>query len=111
MGKLTDRRPDGPGPASRLGWAVLALFSAAFAVFEAAVHGWWTGLAGAVLLTGPLLVHRAAHRALPPVVVLVAYSLSPLDQPWIFTAALGLLTAVAVRRASAGRPRRCSTTG
>ncbi|MFD8480625.1 hypothetical protein [Kitasatospora sp. NPDC059673] len=110
MGELTDRRQAGPGPVSRLGWAALALCSAAFAVFEAAVHGWWTGLAGAALLVVPLLVRRATRRALPPIVVLVAYSLSPLDQPWIFTAALGWLTAVAVRRASAGRPRRCSTT-
>ncbi|WP_157815712.1 hypothetical protein [Kitasatospora sp. CB02891] len=105
-----------------LGWAALALFTAAFAIFEAVAHGWWTALAGAALLVVPGLVgrvgpvgpraDRAAHRALPPVVVLIAYSLSPLEQPWIFTAALGRLTAVAISScASAGRRRRCSTTG
>ncbi|MFF2625281.1 hypothetical protein ACFVUN_05845 [Kitasatospora griseola] len=115
---MPTRRPV-PGLGAVLGRAVLALFTAAFAIFEAVAHGWWTALAGAALLVAPGLVgrvgpraDRAAHRALPPVVVLIAYSLSPLEQPWIFTAALGWLTAVAISScASAGRRRRCSTTG
>ncbi|MFD7643519.1 hypothetical protein ACFV4P_23025 [Kitasatospora sp. NPDC059795] len=111
MGELTDRKDTGPGAASRLAWAALALFTAAFAIFEAVVHDWWTGLAGAALFAAALPTGPVGRHALPPTAVLVAYSLSPLEQPWIFTAALGWLTAVAVRRASAGRSRRCSTTG
>ncbi|MFJ1796254.1 hypothetical protein [Kitasatospora griseola] len=118
-GELTPPRRPAAGLGAVLGWAALALFTAAFATFEAVAHGWWTGLAGAALLVAPGLVgrigpraDRAAHRALPPVVVLTAYSLSPLEQPWIFTAALGWLTGVAISWcASAGRRRRCSTTG
>jgi hypothetical protein len=99
----------------RLAWGALALFLAAFAVFESAKYGLPTTaaalaffvlpdaarLAGA-RLPGPL--HQAVHRVWIPLVVLVGYSFGPIVWPPLFTAGLSWLTRIAVDRTFGRRP-------
>ena len=102
-------RPNRSAGAKRVAWIALAVFTAAFAVFETFQHGLWAGIAAPALFLAPGLTERAGNRvynathwAVIPVVLLLAYTFSPLTTAWMFNAALGWLTRIAVERA-AGR--------
>ncbi|MET8144627.1 DUF4260 family protein [Sphaerisporangium sp. NPDC005288] len=114
----TERTPDdasrsGPpvgGRPRKIGWGALALFLAAFAVFESVKYGLPTTAAALLFfalcdlarLAGvrpPGMLYQAVHRVWIPLVVLIAYSLGPVAWPPLFTAALGWLTRIAVERA------------
>ena len=96
------------GP-QRIGWAALALFLAAFAIFESLKYGLPTTAAALVFfalpdvarLAGvrqPGLLYQAVHRVWIPLVVLIAYTFGPIVWPPLFTAALGWLTRITVNR-------------
>ncbi|MBE3010303.1 DUF4260 family protein [Microbispora sp. NEAU-D428] len=100
----------GGGRLRKIGWAVIALFLAAFAVFESVKYGLPTTVATLVFfaladlarLAGvrpPGVLYQAVHRVWIPLVVLVAYSFGPIVWPPLFTAALGWLTRIALERA------------
>ncbi|MQY06580.1 DUF4260 domain-containing protein [Actinomadura macrotermitis] len=93
----------------KIGWGALALFLAAFTVFESVKYGVPTTagalvffvLPDAVRTAGarpPGVLYQAAHRVWIPLVVLVAYSIGPVEWPPLFTAALGWLTRIVVER-------------
>jgi hypothetical protein len=117
MVTLTGRRlTSAPLPrnsvAARIAWAALALFTTAFAVLEGLNHGLWTAIAALVLFLAPGLTERRGplgynwtHRALLPFLVLLAYTVSPLNAAWIFSAGLGWLTRIACERAAGRRLR------
>jgi hypothetical protein len=101
---------------SALGWArivcwwLLALFLAAFAVFESAKYGLPTTAAAALFFALPDLArlarvrpggvpHQAVHRVWIPLAVLVGYTFGPVVWPPLFTAGLGWLTRIALERA------------
>ncbi|GIH67380.1 hypothetical protein Msi02_81970 [Microbispora siamensis] len=105
----------------RIGWGVIALFLAAFAVFESVKYGVPTTVATLVFfaladlarLAGvrpPGVLYQAVHRVWIPLVVLVAYSFGPIVWPPLFPAALGWLTRIALDRAL-GRGFSRSTAG
>ncbi|WP_079319677.1 DUF4260 family protein [Microbispora sp. GKU 823] len=111
----------GGGRVRRIGWGVIALFLAAFAVFESVKYGVPTTVAALVFfaladlarLAGvrpPGVLYQAVHRVWIPLVVLVAYSFGPIVWPPLFTAALGWLTRIALERAL-GRGFSRSTAG
>ncbi|TCC43188.1 DUF4260 domain-containing protein [Kribbella sindirgiensis] len=97
---------------ARSPWPPLAIFLAAFAVFESLKYG-VSAIAAALAffalpdvarLVGvrpPGLVYQAVHRVWIPLVVLIVYSFGPIAWPPIFTAALGWLTRIAVNGAIA----------
>ncbi|TMR99945.1 DUF4260 domain-containing protein [Nonomuraea basaltis] len=93
----------------RIGWGVLALFLAAFAVFESVKYGLPTtaamllffALPDLVRLAGvrpPGLLFQAVHRVWIPLAVLAGYTFGPIVWPPLFTAGLGWLTRIAVER-------------
>ncbi|WP_214324346.1 DUF4260 family protein [Nonomuraea sediminis] len=95
--------------ARRVAWGALALFLAAFAVFESVKYGLPTtaaallffALPDASRLAGirpPGLPYQAVHRLWIPLVVAVGYSFGPIVWPPLFTAALGWLTRIALDR-------------
>ncbi|KAB8189467.1 DUF4260 family protein [Nonomuraea phyllanthi] len=103
-------RRRGAGRLRRLGWGALALFLAAFAIFESVKYGLPTTVAMLLFfalidlarLAGvrpPGVLHQALHRVWIPLVVVVAYSFGPIVWPPLFTAGLGWLTRIAVERA------------
>ncbi|GCD97333.1 DUF4260 family protein [Embleya hyalina] len=107
-------------------WGVLALFLAAFAVFESVKYGFATSAAALVFFVLPDLTmfvgagdalrdgthergrlqvravpfYNALHRAWVPLIVLVGYSVGPIEWPPLFTAGLGWLTHIAMDRAA-----------
>ncbi|MGR6915602.1 hypothetical protein ACU635_15270 [[Actinomadura] parvosata] len=94
---------------SRLAWGALALFLAAFAVFESVKYGLPTTAAALAFVVlpdvarlagvrppGPL--HQAVHRVWIPLAVLVFYTFGPIVWPPLFTAGLGWLTRIAADR-------------
>lgn len=94
----------------KIGWGALALFLAAFAVFESVKYGLPTTAAALMFfalsdlarLAGvhpPGVLYQAVHRVWIPLVVLVAYTFGPVVWPPLFTAALGWLTRIALERA------------
>jgi hypothetical protein len=98
----------GSGP-RRIGWSALALFLAAFAIFESLKYGLPTTAAALAFfalpdlarlagLRAPGLLYQAVHRVWIPLVVLVAYTFGPIVWPPLFTAALGWLTRISVNR-------------
>lgn len=102
------------GP-QRIAWAALAIFLAAFAVFESLKYGLATtaaalaffalpDIARLVGVRPPGLLYQAVHRVWIPLVVLIGYSFGPIVWPPIFTAALGWFTRIAVNRAFARAP-------
>jgi hypothetical protein len=105
---------------TRAAWIVLAIFLAAFATFEAAKYGLPTILAALIFLALPDLTmlvgagrapgaawfSRVAHRAWIPLVLLVGYSVGPVDWPPLFAAGLAWLTHIAVHRAGFAWPVR-----
>jgi len=110
----------------RAAWLALTLLLAAFAIFEGAKYGFATAAAAVVFFVLPDLTmligagdiarsgthepgrfspravpyYNAMHRAWVPLLVLVAYTVSPLAWPPLFTAALGWLTHIAMDRAA-----------
>ena len=93
----------------RIGWAALALFLAAFAIFESLKYGLPTtaatlaffalpDVARLASVRPPGLLYQAVHRVWIPLVVLIAYTFGPIVWPPLFTAALGWLTRIAVNR-------------
>lgn len=86
--------------AATAGWAVLTLFLAAFAVFESVKYGLPTTAAAVAFGALPLLAPKTRLVQSPwiPLVILVGYSVSPLEWPPLFTAGLGWTTAIVVRR-------------
>ncbi len=84
----------------RSGWGVLALFLAAFAVFEAVKYGLPTTAAALAFFAVPDLFrrHRAAQLGWIPFAVLVVYTVTPIVWPPMFTAGLGWLTRIAIAR-------------
>ena len=100
-------------------WAGLALFCTAFAVLEVVNHGTPTLVAAVLALGAPdvtmligageagqgMLSRRAvpfynlAHRPWLPLVLLVGYTVAPLDWPPLFTAGLAWLAHIAADRA------------
>ncbi|MEV0150752.1 MULTISPECIES: hypothetical protein [unclassified Nonomuraea] len=107
-----------PGAAERargIAWGALALFLAAFAIFESQKYGLPTTLAMLVFLAlpdlarlvgvrPPGLLYGAVHRVWIPLAIVVGYSVGPLVWPPLFTAGLGWLTRLAVERALGRRP-------
>ncbi len=98
------------GRTRRICWGALALFLAAFAVFESVKYGLPTTAAmllfvalpdlarlGGVRPPGP--AHQVVHRVWIPLGVLVGYTFGPIVWPPLFTAGLGWLTRIAVERA------------
>ncbi|MFG1679901.1 hypothetical protein ACGFNP_06980 [Nonomuraea sp. NPDC049269] len=94
----------------KIAWGALALFLAAFAVFESAKYGLPTTAATLAFFALPDLarlagvrppgpLHQVVHRVWIPLVLLVGYSLGPIVWPPLFTAGLGWLTRIAVDRA------------
>ena len=93
----------------RVAWSALAIFLAAFAVFESLKYGVATtaaalaffvlpDLARLARVRPPGLLYQAVHRMWIPLVVLIVYSFGPIAWPPIFTAALGWFTRIAVNR-------------
>ncbi|MFF4622065.1 hypothetical protein [Nonomuraea jabiensis] len=91
-------------------WAALALFLAAFAVFESVKYGLPTSVAALIFVALPDLArlarvppsgvpHQAVHRVWIPLAVVIGYSFGPIVWPPLFTAGLGWLTRIAVDRA------------
>ncbi|MGI5291919.1 hypothetical protein ACQEVF_52605 [Nonomuraea polychroma] len=101
-----------PGVGSRpkrIVWGALALFLAAFAVFESQKYGLPTTAAALVFFVLPDLtrlagvrppsaLHQAVNRVWIPLVVLVGYTFGPIVWPPLFTAGLGWLTRIALDR-------------
>ncbi len=96
----------------RVAWAALAIFLAAFAVFESLKYGLPTTAAALAFfalpdvarlagVSPPGLLYQAVHRVWIPLVVLIVYSFGPIVWPPIFTAALGWFTRIAANRAFA----------
>jgi hypothetical protein len=87
--------------AATTGWAALALFLAVFAVFEAVKYGIPTTAAAVAFAALPLLAPRVRLVQSPwiPLVVLVGYSVPPLEWPPLFTAGLGWMTVLVIRKA------------
>jgi hypothetical protein len=90
-------------------WGALALFLAAFAIFESLKYGLPTTAAALVFFALPDLarlarvrppgpVYQAVHRVWIPLAVLVGYTFGPIVWPPLFTAGLGWLTRIAVER-------------
>ncbi|MFF4778365.1 hypothetical protein ACFY05_36630 [Microtetraspora fusca] len=109
--EVSQHVPEGGGRPRKIGWGVLALFLAAFAVFESVKYGVPTTVAALAFfvlidlarLAGvrpPGALYQAVHRVWIPLVVLVAYTVGPIAWPPLFTAALGWLTRIALERAS-----------
>lgn len=105
-----------PSRAGRAGWATLALFLAAFAVFESFKYGLATSVAALAFfaladaarlarLRESGLLYQAVHRAWIPLAVLIVYTAGPIVWPPLFTAALGWLTRISVDRALLRTPR------
>ncbi|MBT2233054.1 DUF4260 family protein [Nonomuraea sp. NEAU-A123] len=103
-------RPGVGGWMRQIGWGALALFLAAFAVFESVKYGLPTTAAmlgffalpdlarlAGVRPPGPL--YQVVHRVWVPLAIVVGYSLGPVAWPPLFTAGLGWLTRIAVERA------------
>ncbi|MGP3937237.1 hypothetical protein [Nonomuraea sp. KM88] len=104
--------PRGPGVGSRpkrVAWGALALFLAAFAVFESQKYGVPTTAAALVFFVFPDVtrfagvrppgaLHQAVHRVWIPLAVLVGYTFGPVVWPPLFTAGLGWLTRIALDR-------------
>lgn len=93
-----------------IGWGALALFLAAFAVFESVKYGLPTTAAMLAFLVLPDLarlagvrppgtLYQAVHRVWIPLAVLVGYTFGPIVWPPLFTAGLGWLTRIAAERA------------
>jgi len=115
----------------RTAWLVLTLFLAAFAIFESAKYGFATTAAAVLFFVLPDLTmlvgagdvarsgthepgrfspkavpyYNAMHRAWVPLLVLVAYAVSPIVWPPLFTAALAWLTHITADRAAGYGPR------
>jgi hypothetical protein len=94
-------------------WTVLALFLAAFAVFESVKYGLPTSVAALAFFALPALtrvvrvpgvLHQAVNRVWIPLAVLIGYSIGPVVWPPLFTAGLGWLTGIAVDRALGRSP-------
>ncbi|MEV1246679.1 hypothetical protein ACIBO2_27315 [Nonomuraea sp. NPDC050022] len=94
----------------KIGGGALALFLAAFALFESVKYGLPTmvamlgffALPDLARLAGvrpPGLPYQAVHRVWVPLAIVVGYSLGPIVWPPLFTAGLGWLTRIAVERA------------
>ncbi|WP_420033382.1 DUF4260 family protein [Streptomyces sp. cg28] len=108
--------------ARRAAWLALALFWSAFAVLEGVNHGWLAGLFALALFIAPDLTffaalgatdpvrqgqlparavpfYNAAHRALIPLALMVAYTL--LSLPWapLFAGMCGWLAHISYDRA------------
>ncbi|GIG70751.1 hypothetical protein [Phytomonospora endophytica] len=81
---------------ARVGWAVLGLLLAAFAVFEAQKYGVPTTAAAVASFAVPALFrrHALARAWWIPLTVLVGYSLGSLEFPPLFTAGLGWMTLI-----------------
>lgn len=89
-------------------WGALALFLAAFAVFEAQKYGVPTTAAAVLFFVLPDAAARfaaghrrvlaLAHNAWLPTAVLVGYTVTPVVWPPLFTAGLGWLTRLAIAR-------------
>jgi hypothetical protein len=111
MGKATPDLPQGvSGWARAVCWTALALFLAAFAVFESVKYGLSTSAAALMFFALPTLarlarvppsgvLHQAVHRVWIPLAVLIGYTFGPIVWPPLFTAGLGWLTRIAVDRA------------
>lgn len=86
---------------ARAAWLVLALFLAAFAIFEAQKYGLPTTAAAIASFLVPAYFrrHALARAWYIPLVVLVGYSFGPLDFPPLFTAGLGWMTLIVVLKA------------
>ncbi|MEV0199767.1 hypothetical protein [Nonomuraea sp. NPDC050691] len=120
----TDSPAAPPGAAEwarRAAWGALALFLAAFAIFESQKYGLPTTLAMLVFLAlpdlarlagvrPPGLMYGAVHRVWIPLAILVGYTVGPLVWPPLFTAGLGWLTRIAAERALGHRPTPRNTT-
>jgi len=109
--------------ARRAGWLLLGLFCVGFAILESVNHGLPALLMAAgfaiapdlAMLVGARTAHslqrgqlppaavpwyNAAHRAWVPLLLLVAYSVSPLNWAPLFAAGLGWLAHIAIDRAA-----------
>lgn len=93
-------------------WPALAIFLAAFVVFESLMYGVaaiaaalaFFALPDVARLVGvrpPGLVYQAVHSVWIPLVVLIVYSFGLIAWPPVLTAALGWLTRIAVNGAIA----------
>ncbi|MFD1539740.1 hypothetical protein [Nonomuraea guangzhouensis] len=102
--------PTAGGRLRKIGWGVLALFLAAFAVFESVKYGLPTTAATLAFFALPDLarlagvrppgpLYHVVHRVWIPLAVVVGYSFGPIVWPPLFTAGLGWLTRIAVERA------------
>lgn len=103
-----------PAVALRGAWGAPALFLAAFAVFESAKYGLPTTAAALVFFVVPDLFkrYRVACIGWLPLAVLVAYTVTPIVWPPMFTAGLGWLARIAIARAlRPGRPHSAPPTG
>ncbi|MEU4223989.1 hypothetical protein AB0F17_06825 [Nonomuraea sp. NPDC026600] len=98
------------GRLRKIGWGALALFLAAFAIFESVKYGLPTtaamlaffALPDLARLAGvrpPGLPYQVVHRVWVPLAIAVGYSIGPIVWPPLFTAGLGWLTRIAVERA------------
>jgi hypothetical protein len=103
------RTPGVGGWLKRVAWGALALFLAAFAVFESQKYGLPTTAAALVFFVLPDLtrlagirppgaLYQAANRVWIPLLVLVGYTFGPIVWPPLFTAGLGWLTRIALDR-------------
>ena len=121
----TTTAPAAPKPLTvvrRTAWLVNALFWSAFAVVEAVNHGWLAGLFAVAFLLAPdftflagigetrpmekgqlppraVPFYNAAHRALVPLALMVAYAFLPLDWPPLFAGLCGWLAHISYDRA------------
>ncbi|WP_206641364.1 hypothetical protein [Nonomuraea polychroma] len=105
----SSRTPGVGSRPKRIAWGALALFLAAFAVFESQKYGLPTTAAALVFFVFPDLtrlagvrppgaLYQAVNRVWIPLVVLVGYTLGPIVWPPLFTAGLGWLTRIAFDR-------------
>ncbi|HEY1178084.1 MAG TPA: hypothetical protein VGF17_18160 [Phytomonospora sp.] len=86
---------------ARVAWGALALFLAAFAVFEAQKYGLPTTAAAVASFLVPALFrrHALARAWWIPLTVLVGYSFGPVEFPPLFTAGLGWMTLIVALKA------------
>ncbi len=110
--RVTAGPPRIPGAGSwpkRIAWGALALFLAAFAVFESQKYGLPTTAAALAFFASPDLarlagvrppgvLHQVVNRVWIPLAVLVGYTFGPVVWPPLFTAGLGWLTRIALDR-------------
>ncbi|NGO79247.1 DUF4260 domain-containing protein [Streptomyces sp. YC504] len=106
----------------RAAWLAVALFWTAFAILEGVNHGWLAGAVAFAFFIAPdfalfidvrgsaglargqlspraVPYYNAAHRALIPVGLIVAYTFLPVDAPALFAGLCGWLAHISYDRA------------